>query len=293
MKKVIIILFILFSQLIFAKDERKQYTVFIKPYAVLTSLHTYAIYQNPKGFYAKVVEVNSNLRDQFYVYDKNGKAQYTVEANDVVEIENDINLFTNETGDKFYPLQSQFRTTNKIFPLESELAFHLDSLDLSSLNEFLQSEVNTTSAPRYTFNTHYVSILPVNIGFNFNYQSASWIDQNLVDSRLSIIAMGPEFKIKLLTNETYKLGLMLSYEFSPLYEISSGQGKDKFSAYMWNLGVQNEFSTPIGLINLGVDFRKHYLTFKNSTREIQSISPNEYTVTSLGLSVGYKIDWEL
>jgi hypothetical protein len=293
MKFILFFILIIFSFSVMAKSERKLFLVFIKPNSNLVDLQTDKIYTNKKGFYANVLERNTERRDHFYVYNKSGKAEYLIDSHDIVEIDNDIKLLTEERGNVIFPPPSQFKTTNKIFSFESEFNFNLDQVDLSSLNEFLQSDVNNITASRFKLNTHFISVLPINAGINLNYQTSSWHDQNKINTRISILSTGPEFKFRLIEKDTYQMSALISYEVCPIYSINSDQGTDKFSTYLWDLGWQNIVDTKLGNLNFGFDYRKHYLTFKNSTRAIPTIYSKEYSVTSLGVSIGYKLDWEL
>jgi hypothetical protein len=293
MKFILFFIFFIISLSAIAKSERKLFLVFIKPNSTLVDLQTDQVFSNQKGFYANVLERNTERRDQFYVYNKSGKAEFLIDSHDIVDIENDIKLLTEERGNVIFPPPTQFKTTNKIFSFESEFNFNLDQVDLSSLNEFLQSDVNNITASRFKINTHLISVLPINAGINLNYQTSSWHDQNKINSRISILSTGPEFKFRMIERDTYRMSALISYEFCPIYSINSDQGTDKFSAFLWDLGLQNVVDTKLGNFNFGLDFRKHYLTFKNSTRAIPTIYSNEYSVTSLGISIGYKLDWEL
>ena len=157
----------------------------------------------------------------------------------------------------------------------------------------LQNDINNIFSPRYKINTHYISKTPVNVGFNLNLQSSSWRDQNQTSSDLNILSFGPELKFKIITQDEYELSSVTSFEFCPSYNISTSTGKDTFSSYIWGIGINNQFETRVGKINASLEFRKHYLTLNSTTRSSFELKPNEYVISSLGLSIGYKFDWEL
>lgn len=294
MIKLLITLFLIsFTQLTWAMDKRVRERVYIKKNAVLTSLKDSSLVQVKNGFYADAVEANPSLRDQFYVYDKNGKPLYTVEALDIVEVENDTQLLPGEKGNITYPPKNKFQLINENLPIESEFAIHFDSINLSELHPFINSSLGSTMAPRYALNTHFKTLIPVSVGVNLNYQASSWIDQNNISSDISILSAGPEIKYTFHESEKYKLSVLASYEFCPVYTLKSEGSIDKFSASIFNLGLHNDLDTIIGKLTIGLNYRRHTLTFINSTRTLPDLVSQEYAVNSFGVSVGYNINWDL
>lgn len=275
-----------------AKVYGEPYLAYIKPNARLTRIKDNSIVKSRKGFYAKVYEINPENRSQFYIFDSNGEAQYIVEAKGLVEILDDIQLLPGEKGNIVYPPKSNFRSANHSLPLESEFILSFDQMNLAPLSSFIKTEISDINSPRFKINTLYKTEFPINIGINFNYQSTSWKDQNGISSTLSIMSTGPELKYRLFNTDEYFLSAITSFEFSPLYKISSDEITDKFSAYMWNIGFNNHWKTDFGYFIIGMDFRKQFLTFKNSNRS-NDIKTEEYILTSAGINFGYKIDWEL
>lgn len=292
MKILFSFIFIIFSTFIRAKVYGEPYLVYIKPNARLTQISDNAIVKSRKGFYAKVYELNPENRTQFYVFDSSGEAKYIVEAKGIVEILGDIQLLPGEKGNITYPAKSNFRSANYTVPLESEFTVSFDQMNLAPLASFIKTEISDINVPRFKANILYKTEFPLNIGINFNYQATSWKDQNGTASTLTCISTGPEIKYRLFNTDDYFLSAITSFEFSPLYKISSDNSNDKFSAYMWNIGFNNHWKTDFGYFIIGMDFRKQFLTFKNSDHE-NDIKTEEYILTSAGINFGYKIDWEL
>ena len=292
--RIITILILIFTPAVIMAKVIKPYIVFIKENALLRVINEpETTLKVPKGFYAKVLEVDPLKRDLFKVYNEKGISKYLVESYDIVEVNEDYQLYPEEKGDKFYPPQTQFRQANKKLPFESQFVFNLDVVDLSPLNEFLNTDVSSVFSSRYKISTQYISTFPFRAGLNLNYQSTSWKDQNLNSSTLSILSIGPEFKYIIIDRNEFKFSTHFSFEFSPNYSISSALGKDEFSANLWNLGVQNEFDTILGKVTLGADFRKHYLTFKKTNRTTSPFYPIEYGITSFGVNMGLIYYWDL
>lgn len=292
MKILFSLFFIFYSFLSQAKIYGEPYLAYIKPNARLTRISDNSIVKSRKGFYAKVYEINPENRSQFYIFDSSGEAKYIAEAKGLVEIIDDIQLLPGEKGNITYPPKSNFRSANFAVPLESEFTISFDQMNLAPLSNFIKTEISDINSPRFKINTLYKTEFPLNIGLNFNYQSTSWKDQVGTSSTLSIISTGPEIKYRLFNTDDYFLSAITSFEFSPLYKISSDSSSDKFSAYMWNIGFNNHWKTDFGYFIIGMDFRKQFLTFKNSDH-VNDIKTEEYVLTSAGINFGYKIDWEL
>jgi hypothetical protein len=293
MLRIIFFILFLFSIKLSAAENSKPYLAFIKDNAMITSLEDNSVKKINRGIYAHVQAVDPLTRSQFYIYSKGLKAKYKVSSTDVVEIKDDIELLPNETGDIYYPAKSNFRAINKIFPIESELSLAIDQLDLAPVNQFLDTEISSISAPRYKFSSHYISSFNTNIGFNINLQSASWRDELGNDSKLSSLSFGPEFKFNYLHLDDYTFSALVSYEFCSSYKIKSNLGEEDFSTYLWNIGLHNEAKTQIGTIIFGADLRKYFLTHKRNTNGSLALKVEEYVLTSAGLFLGYKIEWDL
>ena len=291
--------FLIFSYTftLIAQDQFKQKyvltLVYIKSGATLVTLEDEKEFKTNKGIYAKVLEVDPAYRDKFYVYNKEGKAKYIVYAKDIVEIQDDINLLPGETGDITYPAPSRFKETESILHLESEFSFNLEEIDLSALDNYLHNNVSGVVSPRFHLNTHVTTLLPVFMGMNLNYQEGSWVDNNSNASKISIFSFGPEIKYQMIKNDNFSLSFITSIEFCPIYQVKTSSDTFNFSSYVWDLGLINEFNTSYGKINFGFDYRKHYVTLKTSNMPSNTYAPNVLDISSIGLSLGYKVDWEL
>lgn len=287
-----IILLILFFSFSLSAEELKPYTVYLKPGKVLTDLSDQSEVVLAKGIYAKVLELNPNRRNLFYVYDKNGKAKYETTSEDLVEIAGDIKILPGIDAEKIYPPKSVFRTENKTALFDTQLNIHFDNLQLSNLNEIYSDQIQNVLATRYEARTLYVSDLPVNFGLSLNYQSAYW-KNDIETVKISILSLGPHFQYKFFKNENFVAHALLGAELAPIYQGTSATYTDEYSAVLYDLGVETEWSSPIGLISVGSHFRHHELTLTKSDRPNLALTPKEFSLNSLGFMIGYKIEWSL
>lgn len=272
--------------------ELKPYTVFLKAGKKLIDIKDHSESVLTKGIYARVLELDPTRRDQFYVYDKSGKARYLTDAQDLVEVAEDVRLLPDINAEKLYPPKSVFRTENKFARFDSQLSLHIDSLSLTSLNEIYSDEISSVMTNRYELRTLYLSELPFHIGLTMNYQSAYW-KNDIEKVKISILSFGPIFQYNVLQDDELKIKALMSAETAPIYSGLSANNTDKYSALLFDAGLESEWQTPIGILSLGGHYRHHTLKLKSTTRDSLLLPPKEYGLNSFGATIGYKIEWSL
>lgn len=270
----------------------KPYTVYLREGTLLKRLKDNQTLELSKGIYAKVLELNPKRRDRFYVYDNSGVAVYETSAMGISEIEDDIRLLPNVNAEKIYPPKSVLKTTDKIAMFDSQFSLHFDNLGVAPLNDIYSDQISSVISTRYEIRTLYVSVLPFEFGFTFNYQSAYW-KNDFEDVKLSILSVGPQFKYNLFKNDSFNAHVLFGAEIPLLYEGTTANFKDKYSAQMYDLGVESEWLSPMGIITFGSHFRHHQVALSDSDRINLELTPKEFTLNSLGVMLGYKIEWEL
>ena len=281
--------FLCFSAL---ADEAKPYLVFLKEGTKLTNIKDKTIVILPKGIYANVLELNPKRREVFNVYGKNGLPQYQVNSSGVTDIADDIKILPDEDASMIYPPKSIFKSENKFALFDSQLSIHYDALQVSALNNIYNDQSSTILAARYEARTLYVSELPIEFGIDLNYQSAYWANDR-ESIRLSILTFGPIFKYKFYENDGLNFHALLGAEIAPIYKGTSDLYNDKYSATIFDLGIESQFHSRFGIFSLGSHFRHHNLALTESDRPNLEIVPKEFSLSSLGIMVGYKIEWDL
>ncbi len=291
MKKLFLGLVSLFSVSLFAA-ELTPYTVYFKPGKRLISLKDKSEFYISKGLYVKVLELDPKRRDQFYVYDNSGKPVYLTDADGLVEIAEDVRLLPDVNAEKVYPPKSVFKSESKKAVFDSQFSVHFDSLGLSSLNEIYNDEIKSVLSNRYEARTLYVSELPFNFGLTLNYQSAYW-KNDVEQVKISILSFGPIFQYNILNDDELKIKGLFSAETAPVYSGISAGYNDKYSALLFDLGIESEWHTPVGIVSLGGHYRHHELKLQKTSRESIELPPKEYSLNSFGATIGYKIEWSL
>jgi hypothetical protein len=293
MKIIFIILLNLFFSLIcFAKEERP-YVVFIRDNALLTKVNSEENFRVKIGFYAKVLEIDPLRRDEFWVYNKRGQKTFIVRSKDINEINDDVTLLPVDQANVVYPPQERLKAPDLKLPFDTNLSYRLESLSFHDLNNIYPSATTSKVTTSFLLSTHYQSEFPIDVGGTLNYQSSTWQQDDSQYVKLNIITMGPDLRYRVYNGKDYKFYLTPSFEYAFVYQIDTEFNNEKYSSYIWSLGILNEFQTPLGPILLGLDYRKHQLTFEKSNRDITKINASEYKLDSIGVSLGYKINWEL
>jgi hypothetical protein len=291
MKNTFLIILLFLSFKIMAETQ-SPYTVFIKPGARLTNTLDKTEVILEKGIYAKVLEINPKRRDIFNVYDKSGLIKYRVSALDLVEIAEDIKLLPQINAEKIYRPKSALKAEQAFARFDSQFSVHVDSLQISDLDNIYFNQASSVFATRYEARTLYVSELPVEFGFNFNSQSVYW--KNEAESvKISILSLGPQFKYKFYQDNDFNLHALLGAEIALLYKGSTDLYNDKYSATLFDIGIESEWQSSLGLFSFGSHFRKHSIALTESNRTNLELVPKEFSLSSLGLMVGYKMEWDL
>ncbi|MGZ3790362.1 MAG: hypothetical protein ACXVLQ_17655 [Bacteriovorax sp.] len=292
MKLRFLFIFLFISPLVFSADEMKPYTVYIRPNTLLTKISDKSELVLTKGIYAKVLELDPKRRNQFYVYDKNGVAEYLVSAEGIVEIEEDVKLLPGLDARKVYPPKSVFKTENKSALFNSQFNIHIDRLTLSNLNEIYSDQIDNVISTRYEARSLYVTDLPLQFGLSLNYQSAYW-KNDFETVKISILSFGPHFLYHFYKGEQFLAHAILGAEVAPIYQGSTANYTDTYSAMLYDLGVETEWNTPIGILSFGGHYRHHEIALSKSNRPNLAVTPKEFSLSSLGIMAGYKIEWEL
>lgn len=289
--KIFSLFFLLFSFSVFAADP-VPYTVYFRAGKRLIRLADKTEYFVPKGMYVKVLELDPKRRDQFYVYDKSGKAVYITDATDLIEVAEDVRLLPSLDAEKIYPPKSVFRAENKTANFDSQFSVHFDNLGLQSLNEIYADDINSVLSTRYEARTIYLSDSSFHFGLSLNYQSAYW-KNDIEEVKISILSFGPIFQYNIVHDDDLKVKALMSAETAPIYTGITAKNKDDFSALLFDVGLESEWETPVGFFSLGGHFRHHELKLRNTTRININLPPKEYSLNSIGATIGYKYEWSL
>ena len=291
-KYLIQLFFFIFCKSLWA-SELQPYTVYLKELTVLKKIEDNSEVILSKGIYAKVLELDPNRRNQFYVYDKNGVATYLTSSKGIVEISEDIKLLPNVDAQKVYPPQKALKAPDTKAMLDSQFNLHIDNFLLSPFNNIYNDSISNTFSTRYEARTLYNSQLPFKFGFSLNYQSVYW-SNTYEKIKLSILSLGPHFKYDFYNDEDFNAHLLFGAEVAPIYEGSSDLNyKDKYSAQLFDVGLESEWLSLFGIITFGSHFRHHEVALIETTRLNITPTPKEFGINSLSLMVGYKFIWEL
>ena len=94
-------------------------------------------------------------------------------------------------------------------------------------------------------------------------------------------------------DENVVVNALMGAEIAPIYRGSTASQTDKYSAMLFDLGVESEWQSPLGILTLGSHIRHHELALSQTTRTNLQLTPKEFSLNSFGVMVGYKIEWDL
>ncbi|MBY0415222.1 MAG: hypothetical protein K2Q18_13710 [Bdellovibrionales bacterium] len=271
--------------------------VYIRPDAVFTTLDGKSSSRTGRGIYAFVKPYNSKA-NYYIVYDKSGKAAYSVNGEAVVEIEKDIQLLPNISAETVYPPPSKLAAIDKDAFFDTQLNIHFDSLQFSNI--YSSTSNSSTLGTRFEMRTLYSSTLPVNFGLSLNYELSSWKtnlqydDEDLpLTMNLHILSVGPHLQHYLYDQDGFAISLVGGIEFAPIYELTSSLGKDKYSGTLLDFGMEFLWGSDHGKWSLGSHYRRHDISLNSTSKMGPKSAPQDIALNSFGLMVGYKYEWDL
>lgn len=293
MKILFSCLFILLITLtqVFAKEP---YQVYLMPKSVLIDLEDKSEIVTVKGRYVLALEENPNNRHNFWIYNKDKKKVYITSAKNIFIHEPELRLLPSEQEkeNKVYWDKRIRQEDDTKASFETNFALHFETLSMTELNGIYQNQNGSTGATRYEVRTFYMTEQPWQFGLNLNFQSIYW-DNGDEKEKLAILSLGPSFSYTFYNYDSYIFSLLVAAEIAPIAKASSTLYTEKFGAHAYDLGLEAEIPSEYGRFTLGTHFRQQFLTLRETTRTELGELQSENKISSLGFSLGYKIDWDL
>lgn len=293
MNKIFLILFVCFLTLEAKAQSQEPYSAYIKPGAVLTRLSDNKNFVSDVGIFAKVKETHPTKRDLFYVYNKKGELTYTVQPQYISEISEDIRVYPKVNAEVIYPPRSTLKNVDETFNFNTQLNIHISSLDTEAFSSFYQPEDSSANLTRFELRSVYQSLLPVNFGITTSFQYGTWFDTNSNKVTMKNFSVGPILEYSFYQKENLNVKAILSGEFSPLYQTSSIASKEDYSSLIFQIGAEANYLTTLGIFNFGVNYRKQDLNINSSTLSGSGVANEDISLSNLGLTVGYILNWTL
>jgi hypothetical protein len=271
---------------------REPYLVYLLPGSKIELIEDQSVIYTSKGMYVYAMEVNLNYRKEFWIYSTKKEKKFITSAMNIKELFPEMRLLPFVPEDHGYEQKRIIRTDDKLAPFETNLALNFEQMSMNEMSPIYSTQSGSMTATRFEIRSLYQTEKPLQFGANFNFQNIFW-DNSSESIRLSLISVGPVFSYKLLEQENFSLSLLASAELAIMAKGSSAQNNEEFSSHAFDIGLSGDIPTEIGMLTLGTHIRRNYLLLNNTTRTNLTAPPNEYQLTSLGISLGYKFDWEL
>ena len=273
---------------------REPYQVYLKPKSILIALDDHKEIVTQKGMYVWALEENPNNRSSFWIYNNKKEKMYITSANNIFEHDPELRLLPSEQEreNKMYWQKRIRQEPDENLAFDTNVAMHAEQLFMGDFNGIYLNETGNNQAIRYEMRTLYKTGLPWQLGLNLNLQNI-FMQNGGEDVRLTILSLGPSFSYSFYQNNTYTLALLASAEIAPIAKASSALNTDNYSNHIYDVGLEGSFPTTYGFFTLGTHLRQQFLEMHDTTRNNLGVVPNECKITSLGISLGYKIDWDL
>ncbi len=291
--KFIFLITIFISSITRASSVAGPHIVTLTSDSILHSLDEQLYFKTSQLMYVLAEEADPVTRNEFWIYNNKKQKIYLTSAFNIKELDQDILLLPHDTGIRPYALRKTLEKDNDDGMLFStDFCFHLEQFAIGSLNTIYQLQSNTASSYRYEIRSTFITKKRIHYGFNINFQNISWLGVN-EQIRLSSLSLGPSLSIKILKNNLLGLTFLTSAELSPISQAKSSTYTDNYYGYTFDTGIEADFLNSFGTFTLGSHFRYHTLLLKGTTRPGILSMNREYNLSSIGLSLGYKMDWEL
>jgi hypothetical protein len=267
--------------------SREPYLVYLIPQANLESLADQKTIVTDHAMFVYALEENEITREKFWIYNNKKEKKYLTAVTNIRAIDPDIALLSKESESSFYRA-----TPDKTMYFQTNILLHFEQISMNSLAAVYRAQTNSANANRYELRTLYNLGLPIHFGLGFNFQSIYWPNGE-EQERLSVVSIGPVFSYKLLSSHLLALSISASAALAPIAQGTSSQNTDNFYGHSFGVGMEADFPSLVGNFSLGTHIYRNILLLKNTTRTNLAINPEEYTLSSFGISVGYKFDWNL
>lgn len=266
-------------------------------YAVLrenSSLHhlnNKNIIKNSKKMYVNAREVYYGGKWS-YLYDKDKEAKYKTLTKNLAFIEEVIKIRSTIAGNKIYPKKNRYNTVDKSIPLEMHLIYKSESTDFKSLNTLTTSELETARSNTVSIKTYFNSLLPIDLGLVFDYQSG--IAENDFDSiTWTSASLGPTIKYDFYRYGDFIFNTQFAVKKSLFLNANSETSTANFSSLAWQIGIEAAYKTKFGSFSLGLENSYIKTSVKGELQDQASFSNTKESMNQSAITVGYQYTWIL
>ncbi|WP_372654788.1 hypothetical protein [Halobacteriovorax sp.] len=267
-----------------------QYAVLMKN-SSLYKLDKDVIIKNPSKMYVSAREVLYGGKWS-YIYDKKKNAKYRTLTKNLAFLEEVIKLRSTIAGNKIYPKKNKYHSVDRSIPVEMHFIYRSESTDFKTLNTLATDELETAKSNSLSIKSYFNSLLPIDLGLVFDYQSG--IVESESDSiTWSSISIGPTIKYDFYSYGDLVFNTQFAVKKSLLFNATSEFSSASYSSLAWQLGVEAAYKTKYGSFSLGIENSFIKTSIKGELQNQASFSNSKETINQSALTVGYQYTWIL
>lgn len=275
------------------QDEIPPYQAVLKRDSVITRLSDRESFRVPDTIYVRAQEQFPGSRYSVLL-DREGEPKFYTETRALVSIDKIVNLSTGIDATVTYEKPSRARTTDKSFPLETNVSLFQDLVSAEALGQFHPMEDASGNAQRFQVQSFTRSPLPFDIGLTLSFFSGTLGKEEFGDTiSFQGLSIGPIIKRKFYERESSYLELHLRAEHVMGFKSEDPARTNTYQSLQWGLGAEWTMETFLGPFYVGADYRIQTLSLKSSSDETLRAPVEKDSIRSLGLGLGYRWRVEL
>ena len=263
----------------------------LKKYSPLYDIDTDKIIKNKEKLYVSAREVHYGGKWS-YLYNKKGAIRYRTLTTNLAFIEEVLKIRSEIPGNELYPKKSRYHTVDKTIPLEFHLLYRSETTDFQSLSMLSSTDVELAKSNSVSIKTYFNSLLPVDFGMVFDYQSGS-VESSTESIVWNAISLGPTIKYDFYKTGNFQLNTQFAVKKSISFAATSELGSADFSSLAWIVGIEGAYKTKYGNLSLGFETSFIKTSVKGELQDQASFSNTKETMRQNALTVGYQYTWML
>ena len=263
----------------------------LNKFSPLYEIDSDKIIKNKEKLYVSAREVNYGGKWS-YLYNKKGVIRYRTLTKNLAFIEEVLKIRSTIPGNELYAKRSRYHTVDKTIPLELHLIYRSETTDFQSLSMLSSSDVELAKSNSVSIKTYFNSLLPVDFGMVFDYQSGS-VESSSESIVWNAITLGPTIKYDFYTKGNFHLNTQFAVKKSISFTATSELGDAEFSSLAWIAGVEGAYKTKYGSLSLGFETSFIKTSVKGELEDQASFSNTKETMRQNAITVGYQYTWML
>lgn len=229
-----------------------------------------------------------------HILDKNKAAAFSARSILVVPIEGDLKLtpqinpritYDKSAGLKYSAFENQLKLT-------TDINWEFESITPNYWNQVFGQDLESSAATRITLKSFYNDKrLPIKFGLGLSYQNAIATADNF-EIRWSALYIGPQISYTLWQQQTWHLDLEAQASAAIISSAKTLNENYSPSSYEWGLAGKIVKKTFLGTFLVAAEYRTTHISLEENTNET-SLTPQKDAQTSLALSLGYRLGFNL